>query len=389
MSNLFPTYARWDVTPVSAKGAWLTDKNGKTYLDFTTGISVCNLGHVPDHVKQAVNDQLEKFWHTSNLFQIELQEEVAKQLTAASGLDLVFFANSGAEANEAAIKLARKATGRSKIITFVDSFHGRTFGTMAATGQEKIKTGFGPMLEKFEYVPFNDLEALKEALDTETAAVMFEVIQGEGGLNAGNPEFLRQTEEWAHKNGSLIIVDEVQTGIGRTGKPFAFQHIGLDPDIVSSAKGIASGLPLGAIIGKKELAEAFSPGSHGSTFGGNPISLAAAKATLETIFDESFLTQVEQKGDKLSSLLAEALSSVPQVKRLKGKGLMIGIELTEEAAPLLSAARQKGLLILTAGTNTIRLLPPLNVTEKEIEQAAALLIETIKEHACESTTKNG
>ncbi|KMY52914.1 acetylornithine aminotransferase [Bacillus sp. FJAT-27231] len=385
MSSLFPTYARWDVTPVTAKGAWLTDKSGKKYLDFTTGISVCNLGHVPDNVKQAVNEQLEKFWHTSNLFQIELQEEVAKQLTAASGLDLVFFANSGAEANEAAIKLARKATGRPKIITFIDSFHGRTFGTMAATGQEKIKTGFGPMLEKFEYVPFNDLEALKAAVDEETAAIMFEIIQGEGGLNAGDPEFLLQVEQLAHDNGSLVIVDEVQTGIGRTGKPFAFQHIELNPDIVSSAKGIASGLPLGAIIGKKELAEAFSPGSHGSTFGGNPVSLAAAKATLDTIFDNVFLEDVTKKGEHLSSLLTEGLSSVPQVKKIKGKGLMVGIEMNEEAASFIPAAREKGLLILTAGTNTIRLLPPLNVTEEEMNQAAAILIETIKEHTYEKT----
>ncbi|RJS61423.1 acetylornithine transaminase [Bacillus sp. PK3_68] len=388
MSSLFPTYARWDITPVSAKGAWLTDNNGKKFLDFTTGISVCNLGHVPDNVKQAVQDQIGKFWHTSNLFQIELQEEVAKQLATASGLDLVFFANSGAEANEAAIKLARKATGRPKVITFVDSFHGRTFATMAATGQEKIKTGFGPMLEKFEYVPFNDLKALKKAIDGETAAIMFEVIQGEGGLNAGEPEFLRQAEELAHNNGSLVIVDEVQTGIGRTGKPFAFQHIALNPDIVSSAKGIASGLPLGAIIGKKELAEAFSPGSHGSTFGGNPVSLAAAKETLKTIFESSFLEEVTRKGNKLSSLLAGALSSVPQVKKLKGKGLMIGIEMNEEAAPFIPAARAKGLLILTAGTNTIRLLPPLNVTDEEIEQAAAILVDTIKELAYEKTAGN-
>ncbi|MFK2826039.1 acetylornithine transaminase [Bacillus sp. B190/17] len=379
MSNLFPTYARWDVTPASAKGTWLTDKNGKNYLDFTTGIGVCNLGHVPNNVKKAVEEQLEQFWHTSNLFQIDLQEEVAKQLTDASGLDLVFFANSGAEANEAAIKLARKATGRTKIITFIDSFHGRTFGTMAATGQEKIKIGFGPMLEKFEYVPFNDLEALQKAMDENTAALMFEVIQGEGGLNAGDPVFLKQAEELAHNNGSLVIIDEIQTGIGRTGKPFAFQHAGLHPDIVSSAKGIASGFPLGAIIGKKELAEAFSPGSHGSTFGGSPVSLSAAKATLETIFDESFLTNVEAKSAKLFSMLEEALSSVPQVKKLKGKGLMVGIEMAEEAAPYIPAAREKGLLVLTAGTNTIRLLPPLNVTEEEIEQAVSILAETIKE----------
>ncbi|KAB7705274.1 acetylornithine transaminase [Bacillus aerolatus] len=388
MSYLFPTYARWDVTPISAKGAWLTDKNGKKYLDFTTGISVCNLGHVPENVKKAVDEQLGQFWHTSNLFQSDLQEEVAKQLTDASGLDLVFFANSGAEANEAAIKLARKATGRTKIITFIDSFHGRTFATMAATGQDKIKTGFGPMLETFEYVPLNDLQALEKAFDKETAALMFEVIQGEGGLNAGQTEFLQQAVALAHKNGSLVIIDEVQTGIGRTGKPFAFQHADLTPDIVSSAKGIASGLPLGAIIGKKELADAFSPGSHGSTFGGNPVSLAAAKATLDTIFDDNFLAQVAEKGNKLSSMLEEALSSVPQVKKLKGKGLMIGIELTEEAAPYVTAAREKGLLILTAGTHILRLLPPLNVTAEEIEQAVAILVETIKQQAYEKTAGN-
>ncbi|KKB40023.1 acetylornithine transaminase [Bacillus thermotolerans] len=386
MSYLFPTYARWDVTPSSAKGAWLTDKNGKKYLDFTTGIGVCNLGHAPEQVKDAVEQQLEKFWHTSNLFQIELQEEVAKQLTEASGLDLVFFANSGAEANEAAIKLARKATGRTKIVTFTNSFHGRTFATMAATGQEKIKTGFGPMLETFVYAPFNDLSALKEVLDKETAALMFEVIQGEGGLNEGDQDFLQEASALAREYGALVVIDEVQTGIGRTGKPFAFQHVGLDPDIISSAKGIASGLPLGAIIGRKELADAFSPGSHGSTFGGNPVSLSSAKATLDTVFDDSFLAQVNEKGEKLVKSLKEALSSIPQVKGFKGKGLMIGIELTEEAGPYIAAAREKGLLALTAGANVIRLLPPLNVKEEEIEQAVSILTDAIKEKAYEKTT---
>ncbi|MGM7637125.1 acetylornithine transaminase [Bacillus sp. Hm123] len=378
MSYLFPTYARWDVTPVAAKGAWLTDKSGKVYLDFTSGISVCNLGHVPDQVKKAVEEQLNKFWHTSNLFQIELQEEVAEQLTAVSGLDLVFFANSGAEANEAAIKLARKATGRSKVITFFDSFHGRTFATMAATGQDKIKTGFGPMLPTFEYVSLNDWKALEQSLDEDTAAIMFEVIQGEGGINSGEAEFLQKAVELAHQQGALVIIDEVQTGIGRTGKAFAFQHLGLDPDIVSTAKGIASGLPLGAIIGKKELTTAFSAGSHGSTFGGNPVALAAAKATLQTIFNESFLEEVAKKGEKFASILESALSAAPQVKNIKGKGLMIGIELDCESAPFVTAAREKGLLILTAGTNVLRLLPPLTVTEEEMEKAVELIVDVIK-----------
>lgn len=378
MSHLFPTYARWDVTPVAAKEAWLTDKSGKVYLDFTSGISVCNLGHVPDQVKKAIEEQLSKFWHTSNLFQIELQEEVAEQLTTASGLDLVFFANSGAEANEAAIKLARKATGRSKVITFFDSFHGRTFATMAATGQDKIKTGFGPMLPTFEYISLNDWKALEQALDEDTAAIMFEVIQGEGGINSGETEFLQKAVALAHQKGALVIIDEVQTGIGRTGKAFAFQHLGLDPDIVSTAKGIASGLPLGAIIGKKVLATAFSAGSHGSTFGGNPVALAAAKATLQTIFNEHFLAEVAKKGEKFASILESALSAAPQVKKIKGKGLMIGIELDREAAPFVTAAREKGLLILTAGTSVLRLLPPLTVTEEEMEKAVEILVGVLK-----------
>ncbi|MET1032457.1 acetylornithine transaminase [Domibacillus tundrae] len=378
MSYLFPTYARWDVTPIKAKGAYLTAKDGKEYLDFTSGISVCNLGHAPENVKKAVEEQLNQFWHTSNLFQIELQEDVAKQLTDASGLDLVFFGNSGAEANEAAIKLARKSTGRSKVITFIDSFHGRTFATMAATGQDKIKTGFGPMLESFEYVTMNDIDSLKAAIDDNTAAVMFEVIQGEGGINEGDVDFLREVEKLAHENGSLVIIDEIQTGIGRTGKPFAFQHIGLNPDIISVAKGIASGFPLGAIIGKASLSDAFSAGSHGSTFGGNPVALAAAKETLSTIFDDSFLTDVTKKGDKLRYLLNEVLKEETIFKKLKGKGLMVGIELNEEAGPFLAKAREQNLLILTAGTHVIRLLPPLNVTEEEIEKAVNVIVNILK-----------
>lgn len=377
MSHLFPTYARWDVTPVKAKGAYLTAKDGTEYLDFTSGISVCNLGHAPDNVQQAVEKQLNQFWHTSNLFQIELQEDVAKQLTDASGLDLVFFGNSGAEANEAAIKLTRKSTGRTKIITFVDSFHGRTFATMAATGQEKIKTGFGPMLESFEYVTMNDLDSLKAALDDNTAAIMFEVIQGEGGINEGSAEFLKAAEQLAHENGSLVIIDEIQTGIGRTGKAFAYLHIGLDPDIVSFAKGVASGFPLGGIIGKASLADAFSAGSHGSTFGGNPVALAAAKETLATIFDESFLADVTKKGEKLRSLLERGLADAAIFNKLKGKGLMVGIELNEEAGPFIAKAREQQLLILTAGTHVIRLLPPLNVTDEEIEKAATVIIEML------------
>ena len=377
MSYLFPTYARWEVQPVKAKGSWLTDQNGDVYLDFTAGIGVTNLGHVPSKVKEAVIDQLNHFWHTSNLFQSSLQEETAKLLAEASGLDLVFFCNSGAEANEAAIKLARKATGRSKIITFLHSFHGRTFAGMAATGQEKVKIGYGPMLETFEYVPFNNIEALKAAIDQNTAAVMTEIIQGEGGVNPATPEFLQSLETVCHENGSLLIIDEVQTGIGRTGKPFAFQHYGLHPDIVSVAKGIASGLPLGAIIGKKELGEVFSPGSHGSTFGGNPVSVRAAKATLEIVFQNDFLQEVERKGAYFQNLLKSELADSKVVKSIKGKGLMIGIELTEKANPFLVQARKEKLLILTAGDHVLRILPPLTVSNEEIEKAVHILAKVL------------
>ncbi|MBE3569456.1 MAG: acetylornithine transaminase [Bacillales bacterium] len=377
MNYLFPTYARWEVQPVKAKGSWLTDQNGDEYLDFTAGIGVTNLGHVPSAVKEAVIDQLNHFWHTSNLFQSRLQEETAKLLAEASGLDLVFFCNSGAEANEAAIKLARKATGRSKIITFLHSFHGRTFAGMAATGQEKVKIGYGPMLETFEYVPFNDIEALKAAIDQNTAAVMTEIIQGEGGINPATPEFLQSLEKLCHENGSLFIIDEIQTGIGRTGKPFAFQHYGLHPDIVSVAKGIASGLPLGAIIGKKDLGEVFSPGSHGSTFGGNPVSVRAAKATLEIIFQNDFLKEVERKGAYIQNLLKTKLSDAKVVQSIRGKGLMIGIELTDNAEPFLVQARKEKLLILTAGSHVLRILPPLTVSDSEIEKAVDILAKVL------------
>lgn len=366
MSYLFPTYARWDVEPVSANGSYLTDKNGKTYLDFTSGIGVCNLGHTPQVVKEAVQDQLDKYWHVSNLFTMNEQEKAAEKLAKAAGLDAVFFANSGAEANEGAIKLARKATGKTKIITFEKSFHGRTFATMSATGQDKIKHGFGPMLEKFVYVPFNDIESLKEELDNDVAAVMLEVIQGEGGIHVGNHSFLKEVESLCHQYGALLIIDEIQTGIGRTGRPFAFQHFDLQPDIVTSAKGLGSGLPIGAVIGKSGLKEYFGPGSHGSTFGGNPLSIAAANATMDVIFQENFLQEVQQKGDYLQLELRKVVEANSAAKNVRGLGLMIGLEFEFPVAELLSELRAEGVLALSAGENVLRLLPPLTVSNEEI-----------------------
>ncbi|MED4403167.1 acetylornithine transaminase [Metabacillus fastidiosus] len=376
MSYLFPTYARWNFTVKEAEGAWLIDENDDKYLDFISGIAVCNLGHVDEDVKNAVEEQLQKVWHTSNLFKVPLQEEVAKRLVENSDGDAVFFCNSGAEANEAAIKLARKHTGKSKIVTFKQSFHGRTFATMSATGQEKIQIGFGPLLQTFEYLPYNDTAALEQLEGEEVAAIMLEVVQGEGGVIPAHKDFLQKVAETCKKLNALLIIDEIQTGIGRTGKPFGYQHYGISPDIITSAKGLGNGIPVGAMIGKKELIESFQPGSHGSTFGGNFIAMASANATLKKIMDPSFLQAVEEKGKSLVQKLEDALYGHELVKEIRGKGLLIGIECSEQVTDLINTARENKLLVLPAGPNVIRLLPPLNVTEEEMDTAVAILKET-------------
>ncbi|RSK56020.1 acetylornithine transaminase [Bacillus canaveralius] len=376
MSYLFPTYTKWEVEPASAAGTILIDKNGKRYLDFTSGIGVCNLGHRPKPVEDAIQKQLDQYWHLSNLFVIDKQEAAAKMLADAAGLDLVFFANSGAEANEAAIKLARKQTGKHKIITFKNSFHGRTFATMAATGQEKVKVGFGPMLETFVTIPFNDIAALEKEMSDDTAAVMLEVIQGEGGIITAEEQFLAKVAHLCKQHQAMLIIDEIQTGIGRTGKPFAFQHFGLKPDIVTTAKGLGSGLPIGAVIGKGNLSSAFGPGSHGSTFGGNPLSVAAATATMEVVFQDSFLAEVKEKGEYLAKACS-ALLSLPQVIEIRGLGMMLGIGLSVNVQDTLATLRKAGLLALPAGENVLRLLPPLTVTEQEINEAVAMIQNTL------------
>lgn len=377
MDALFPTYARWDLTVESAEGAIIVDNKGKKYLDFVSGIAVCNLGHRHPKVMKAVEEQLQKYWHVSNLFKSDIQQEVAEKLVSNSELDAVFYCNSGAEANEAALKLARKYTQKSKVITFKQSFHGRTFGTMAATGQEKIHSGYGPLLQEFVYLAYNDCDALEREMDDEVAAVMVEVVQGEGGVVPGTEEFLKKIEALCAKHGSLFIIDEVQTGIGRTGKAFAHQHFNLTPDIITLAKGLGSGLPVGAMLGKEKLKEAFGPGSHGSTFGGNPISLAAAKATLSIIFEDEFLAEVEKKGAYLQDELTTALEDHDLVTEIRGSGLMVGIACKKEVTASITALRENGLLTLPAGPNVIRLLPPLTVTYEEIDEAVKMIKETL------------
>ncbi|WLR51559.1 acetylornithine transaminase [Bacillus tianshenii] len=378
MSHLFPTYKRFDIELVAGKGTNVTDADGKTYLDFISGIAVCNLGHCHPKVVSAIKEQADSLWHVSNLFPSKLQEKAAQMLTEASDGDAVFFCNSGAEANEAALKLARKHTQKSKVLTFKQSFHGRTFATMAATGQSKIHEGFGPNLQEFVYLPYNNIEALEQTIDDKTAAVMLEVIQGEGGVNPAEEAFLQTAEKLCQQHGALLIIDEVQTGIGRTGKPFAYQHYGISPDIVTSAKGLGSGFPVGAMIGKAHLKESFGAGVHGSTFAGNFLAMSAVTATLEEIFQDSFLSDVTEKGDYLKSSLQKALKDVKEVNTIRGKGLMLGIECKEEVAGYLAEMREKGLLALPAGPNVIRLLPPLTVTVEEIDRAVEILAKTLQ-----------
>ncbi|MEH7331646.1 acetylornithine transaminase [Neobacillus drentensis] len=377
MSHLFPTYSRWEIEPEITGGSMMIDKNGQIYLDFTSGIGVCNLGHRPKNVEDAVLKQLNQYWHVSNLFQSSTQETAAKMLAEASGLDRVFFANSGAEANEAAIKLARKATGKSKIITFKHSFHGRTFATMSATGQEKIKHGFGPMLETFVYVSYNDIQAVQREIGNDVAAVMIEAVQGEGGIHVGKNDFLQGVGQLCKQHGALLIIDEIQTGIGRTGKPFAFQHFDLDPDLITSAKGLGSGFPIGAVIGKEKLAPYFGAGSHGSTFGGNPVSIAAAIATMETIFKKEFLDEVVDKSEFFFKQLHN-LKHLSTIREIRGLGLMAGIECTIPVTTLLAKLRNIGLIALPASEKVIRLLPPLTVSKAQLENGVNMIKEILE-----------
>jgi acetylornithine/N-succinyldiaminopimelate aminotransferase len=368
MSAIFPTYKRKQIQLQKGNGTYVFDQNNKKYLDFTSGIAVTSLGHCHPEVIAALQKQSECIWHTSNLFEIQQQELLAMTLIKHTQLDLAFFCNSGAEANEAAIKLAKKFTKKNKIITFNDSFHGRTFGSMSATGQQKIKEGYGPLVSTFLHLPWNDIEPLKKKVDNDTAAIMMEVIQGEGGINIADLDFYKQVQEICEKNDILLIIDEVQTGIGRTGKRYAYEHFGLDPDIVTLAKGLGNGFPIGVMLGKRKLAEAFGPGSHGTTFGGNPLACAVSQSVLNIIFNDEFLNEVARKGKNFKEQLEHHLIKFPSVKEIRGEGLLIGIE-CEETDELIANLEEQGLLTVPAGKHVIRLLPPLNVTEEELSVA--------------------
>ena len=375
-SSLLPTYARAKVSFERGEGAWLIARDGSRYLDFGAGIAVNSVGHGHPHLVAALTEQAQKVWHVSNLFEVPEAERLARRLTEASFADVVFFANSGAEANEACIKMARKyhAAGghpeRYRIVTFEGAFHGRTLATIAAGGQQKYIDGFGPKVDGFDQVPFGDLEALKSAITPETAALMIEPIQGEGGLRVVSPEWLRTLRGLCDEHGLLLIMDEVQTGIGRTGKLFAHEWSGVTPDILSSAKGIGGGFPMGACLATGEAARGMVVGSHGTTFGGNPLAMAVGNAVLDIVLAPGFLEQVRQTGLLLKQRLASLKDRHPDiVDEIRGEGLMMGLRLVVPNTEFAAAARDEHLLVIPAGDNVVRLLPPLIIGEAEVSAA--------------------
>jgi acetylornithine/N-succinyldiaminopimelate aminotransferase len=375
MTALFQNYARRPIAIEKGEGTIVYDTNGKKYLDFTSGIAVCSLGHANPIIVKAIQEQSEKLWHISNLFESPGQVKLAETLVKDSHLSHAFFCNSGAEANEAAIKLARKHTGKHHIIVFEQSFHGRTFGAMSATGQDKVRNGFGPLVSQFTTLPYNDVEALKGAVDDSVAAIMLELIQGEGGVNPVTEEFAQAIQALCDEYGILLIVDEVQTGIGRTGTKFAFEQTVLKPHIVSMAKGLGGGFPIGGILGVAELFNTFSAGTHGTTFGGNPLAVAVAQAVTNTVFEPAFLDAVKEK----SAYFVEKLTTeLPEIFTIQGKGLMLGLNCGGvDVAPLVSKLDEAGLLTVAAGPKVIRLLPPLTVSLTEIDEAVAILKQVL------------
>ncbi|MFJ6208028.1 acetylornithine transaminase [Lysinibacillus sp. NPDC092081] len=371
MSALFGNYGKRRAQIVKGQGTVVEDSAGKKYLDFISGIAVVSLGHSHPAIVEAIQDQSKKLWHISNLFDIPGQEKVAQKLIADTHFSYAFFCNSGAEANEASIKLARKHTGKNHIITFEKSFHGRTFGAMSATGQGKVRDGFGPLVEKFTILPFNDVAALEATIDDSVAAIMLEMIQGEGGVNSVSPEFAAAIAKVCDDKGILLMIDEVQTGIGRTGTKYAFEQTILKPHIVTLAKGLGGGFPVGGMLGTAELYDTFNPGTHGTTFGGNPLAMSVAETVLDHVFEPAFLQNVQE----LSTYFVKQLkANLPSTYTVQGQGLLLGIGCGDtEVASYIAEAEENGLLLVSAGPNVIRLLPPLTVSKAEIDEAVAIL----------------
>jgi acetylornithine/N-succinyldiaminopimelate aminotransferase len=374
-SHLLPTYARVNLAFERGEGVWLVATDGERYLDFTSGVAVNALGHAHPHMIAALTAQAQKVWHVSNLYQVPEAERVAQRLCDASFADVVFFCNSGAEAMECTIKMARKyhsangAPERYRIITFEGAFHGRTLATLAAGGQKKYLDGFGPVMEGFDQVPFGNLEATKAAITRETGAILIEPIMGEGGVRVVEPSFLRALREHCDRHGLLLLLDEVQTGMGRTGELFAHQRVGIEPDIMALAKALGGGFPVGACLAKREAAKGMTAGTHGSTFGGNPLAMSAANAVLDVMLEPSFLDRVRRTGLFFKQRLAEIKDRYPSViSEVRGEGLLVGVRASVPAAELVDALRAEKMIAVAAGDNVVRLLPPLIISEQEIAE---------------------
>ncbi len=380
MSAVLPTYARHELTFDHGRGAHVYTRDGARYLDFSGGVAVNSLGHAHPALVSALKDQAEKIWHTSNLYQIEGQERLARRLADASFADVVFFANSGAEAVECALKMARRyhaARGhpeRFRFITFDGAFHGRTLATIAAGGQDKHLTGFGPPMDGFDKVPFADIDAVRAAISPETAGILLEPIQGEGGVRVMPHGFVRQLREIADEQKILLLFDEVQTGIGRTGYFYAYEKFGVTPDILASAKGLGGGFPIGACLATALAASGMDAGSHGSTFGGNPLAMAVGNAVLDVVLDEGFLEEVRDKSLLIKQKLASVGDEFPEIiEEIRGEGLLIGIKVKPQVKLVIDALIGEGLLAAPAGENVVRLLPPLNVSVDEIDEAVDII----------------
>ena len=382
--HIMNTYRRAPIALVKGEGAKLWDASGREYLDFVAGIAVCNLGHSHPKVVKAIKKQAKELMHVSNLYYTKPQGEVAALLTKHSFADKAFFCNSGAEANEAAIKLARKyahenlGADKFELITMKDSFHGRTMATITATGQEKFQFGFTPLLDGFTYVPFNDPAALEAAISPRTCGIMLEPIQGEGGVIIPDDGYLAKVRDICNRHKILMIIDEVQTGIGRTGKLFAYEYSGVKPDIMTLAKALGNGFPVGAMLATDEVARAFSPGNHASTFGGNLLAMAAAKATLETLIKDGVLDHCQKMGNYFLAKLHDLKARHAFISEVRGRGLMLACSLTIDGADIVQSCQEKGLLINCTGGKTLRFVPPLIVEENDIDAAISILDDVME-----------
>ncbi len=367
------TYVRFPIVVTRGEGCWVWDMHGRRYLDFLSGIAVCNLGHANKNVVEALAYQAARLGHISNLFYMEPQIRAAELLVENSFGDKVFFCNSGAEANEAAIKLARRYSwknhgeGRFEIIAMENSFHGRTMATMSATGQEKFKVGFPPLLEGFSFVPFNDLEAIERAITPKTCAIMLELIQSEGGVYVADPQYVQKLRKITREKDILLILDEVQTGMGRTGKFFGYEQYGIEPDVISLAKALGNGFPVGAIIAKDQVMAAFEPGTHASTFGGNPLAASAIIATVDTLLSEGVLKNCETIGTYLLNELTKKRKRFPFITDVRGKGLLLGIETTIPTDGIVREFLSEGVIVAASKGNVFRLLPPLIIGKEEVD----------------------